>query len=76
MARCGHIYEGRMVGVKAVNGRGEMIKAGGRVMKNVTGYDLARGLAGSWGTLAIMTEIAIRGTIRAAMPPKAICRNP
>src|SRR5512143_448318 len=49
-----------VLGVTAINGRGEIIKAGGRVMKNVTGYDLARALAGSWGTLAVMTEIAIK----------------
>jgi glycolate oxidase FAD binding subunit len=49
-----------MLGVQAVNGRGETIRAGGRVMKNVTGYDLGRALAGSWGTLAVMTEVAIK----------------
>jgi glycolate oxidase FAD binding subunit len=49
-----------VLGVTAVNGRGEIVKAGGRVMKNVTGYDLGRALAGSWGTLAIMTEIALK----------------
>jgi glycolate oxidase FAD binding subunit len=49
-----------VLGVQAVNGSGEAIRAGGRVMKNVTGYDLGRALAGSWGTLAVMTEIAIK----------------
>jgi RimJ/RimL family protein N-acetyltransferase len=49
-----------VLGIQAVNGQGETIRSGGRVMKNVTGYDLARGLAGSWGTLAVMTEVALK----------------
>src|ERR1700719_470229 len=47
-------------GIKAVSGRGEAFKAGGRVVKNVTGYDLSRGLAGSFGTLAIVTEVTLK----------------
>jgi glycolate oxidase FAD binding subunit len=48
------------LGLRAVNGRGEAFKAGGKVVKNVTGYDLPKLLAGSWGTLAVLTEVTIR----------------
>jgi len=53
------------LGVNAVSGRGETFKSGGRVVKNVTGYDLCKVLAGSWGTLAAMTEITLK------TPPRA-----
>ena len=48
------------LGFSAVSGRGETFKSGGRVVKNVTGYDLCKLLAGSWGTLAAMTDITIK----------------
>jgi glycolate oxidase FAD binding subunit len=48
------------LGVTAVNGRGETFKAGGKVVKNVTGYDLPKLLAGSWGTLAVMSEVTLK----------------
>lgn len=53
------------LGVSAVSGRGETFKSGGRVVKNVTGYDLCKLLAGSFGTLAAMTEVTIKTLPRA-----------
>jgi len=48
------------LGLSAVSGRGEVFKTGGRVVKNVTGYDLCKLLAGSHGTLAVMTEVTVK----------------
>ncbi|HVY66204.1 MAG TPA: FAD-binding protein [Gammaproteobacteria bacterium] len=48
------------LGFAGVSGRGERFKAGGKVVKNVTGYDLPKLMAGSWGTLAIFTEVTLR----------------
>ena len=49
-----------LLGFHAVSGRGEAFKAGGKVVKNVTGYDLSKLIAGSWGQLAIMTELSLK----------------
>lgn len=48
------------LGVRAVSGRGEIFKSGGRVVKNVTGYDMCKLLAGSYGTLAAMSEVTLK----------------
>ena len=49
-----------LLGANAVSGFGDSFKAGGKVVKNVTGYDLCKLLAGSWGTLAVMTEVTLK----------------
>ena len=49
-----------LLGFQAVSGRGEEFKSGGRVVKNVTGFDLSKLMAGSFGTLAVMSEITIK----------------
>jgi len=49
-----------LLGFKAVSGRAEIFKAGGRVVKNVTGYDLCKLIAGSYGTLAALTEVTVK----------------
>lgn len=48
------------LGFRAVSGRGEIFKAGGKVVKNVTGYDLCKLMAGSYGTLAALEEVTIK----------------
>ncbi|MBY8916845.1 FAD-binding protein [Nitratireductor sp. L1-7-SE] len=61
-----------VLGVHAVSGRGEGFKSGGRVVKNVTGYDLSKGLAGSWGTLAVATDITMK-VLPAAETETTLC---
>jgi glycolate oxidase FAD binding subunit len=48
------------LGFQGVSGRGEIFKGGGRVVKNVTGYDLPKLMAGSWGSLAALEEVAVK----------------
>ena len=49
-----------LLGFQAVSGRGECFKAGGRVVKNVTGFDLSKLISGSWGTLAVLHEVTLK----------------
>ena len=54
-----------ILGFAGVSGRGETFKSGGRVVKNVTGYDLSKLMAGSFGTLAAMTDVTVKTLPRA-----------
>ena len=58
-SRYGHIRD-LLLEARYVSAQGILVKAGAPVVKNVTGYDLCRGLAGSWGTLSAFTEVTLR----------------
>ena len=49
-----------VLGLEFVNGRGDVVRAGGKVVKNVAGFDLSRLLTGSWGSLGVITEVTLR----------------
>ncbi|KQU87962.1 2-hydroxy-acid oxidase [Mesorhizobium sp. Root695] len=49
-----------ILGINVVSGRGEAFKSGGRVVKNVTGYDMSKLMANSWGTLAVSTDVTFK----------------
>jgi glycolate oxidase FAD binding subunit len=64
-----------LLGAHAVSGFGDSFKAGGKVVKNVTGYDLCKLLAGSWGTLAVMTEVTLKVMPRAESERTLVLRG-
>ncbi|MBQ0131404.1 MAG: glycolate oxidase subunit GlcE [Comamonas sp.] len=49
-----------VLGIEIINGRAELLRFGGTVMKNVAGYDVSRLMAGSWGTLGVITEVSLK----------------
>src|SRR3546814_16847244 len=65
---CGSARD-HLLGFQAVSGRGEALRAGARVVKNVTGYDLPKLAAGSWGRLFAMTEVTLK------VLPRPLCRS-
>lgn len=64
-----------LLGFQAVSGRGEAFKSGGRVVKNVTGYDLSKLMVGSWGTLAVLTDITLKTLPRSETEETVLLRG-
>lgn len=67
-AQCGALRD-FVLGVELIDGRGELLRFGGRVIKNVAGFDVSRLMAGSLGTLGVLTEV----TLKTAPRPRAQC---
>ena len=65
-----------ILGFKGVNGKGEIIKSGGTVVKNVTGYDLSKVITGSFGTLSVFTEISIKVLPKPDLTKTLVIENP
>lgn len=64
-----------LLGFTAVSGRGELFTAGGKVVKNVTGYDLSKLMCGSWGRLAALTEVTVKVLPRPAVTVTMVARG-
>lgn len=66
----------RVIGLRAVLVDGSVVHSGGRVVKNVAGYDLARLFVGSLGTLGVITEVSFKLAALPAVAATALCRTP
>jgi glycolate oxidase FAD binding subunit len=64
-----------LLGYRSVGGSGEAYKAGGKVVKNVTGFDLPKLVCGAMGTLGVLTEVTLRLVPRARWPAVLMVRN-
>jgi glycolate oxidase FAD binding subunit len=62
-----------VLGARFINGLGEHLTFGGQVMKNVAGYDVSRVLAGSWGTLGLITEVSLKVLAFAPCEASVVC---
>ena len=65
-----------VLGFQGINGKGEIIKSGGTVVKNVTGYDLCKLVSGSYGTLTVLTELSIKVLPKSEKSTTLIINNP
>jgi glycolate oxidase FAD binding subunit len=65
-----------LLGFQGVNGKGEIIKSGGTVVKNVTGYDLCKLISGSFGTLSVLTELSVKVLPKPQSCKTLIINNP